>query len=247
MRYILGLLSGLLGMLAGWFGLAFLVVSLAGHDQDGGIAMGAFFNIGPFGGLVGLVAGIWLFAKIGIVREGAALPDAVSSGALPDAELSGATARQRTRISRPVAVAVLLIAGGIAFWGWYEFIRSPYLTHGFMTLDLQFRLPPGMNLPSSNDDVHVAVDEVHGHAIGLLGESWRGHDGNRQVVLATASLMYKTSYRAVSLSLPGVPLETWRLDLSSDPDPTPGFSPWRLGAGTPATKIEMSFRLRADR
>jgi hypothetical protein len=247
MRYILGFLSGLLGMLAGWFGLAFLVVSLAGHDRDGGIAMGAFFNIGPFGGLVGLVTGIWLFAKIGLVREGAALPDAERSGALSDTEPSGVSAQQRTRISRPVAVAILLLAGGIAFWGWYEFIRSPYLSHGFMSLDLQFRLPSGMDLPPSNDDVHVVVDEVHGHAIGLLGESWRGHDGNRQVVLATASLMYKTSYRVVSLSLPGVPLETWRLDLSYNPDPTPDFSPWRVGSGAPATKIEMSFRLRADR
>ena len=247
MRYIFGLLSGLLGMLAGWFGLAFLVVSLAGHDQDGGIAMGAFFNIGPFGGLVGLVAGIWLFTKIGIVREGAALPDVERSGALPDAQPSGTTTRQRTRISRPVAVAILLIVGGIAFWGWYEFIRSPYLTHGFMTLDLQFRLPSGMNLPPTNDDVHVDVDEGQGHAVALLSESWRGHDGDRQVFLATASLMYKTSYRAVSLSLPGVPLEAWRLDLSYDPDPTTGYSPWRVGDGKPATKIEMSFRLRADR
>ncbi len=188
MRYVLGLLSGLLGMLAGWFALAFLVVSLAGHDQDGGIAMGAFFNIGPFGGLVGLVAGIWLFAKIGIVREGAALPDAERSGALPDVQPSGTPTPQRTRISRPVAVAILLIVGGIAFWGWYEFIRSPYLTHGFMTLDLQFRLPSGMNLPPTNDDVHVDVDEGQGHAVALLSESWRGHDGDRQVFLATASL-----------------------------------------------------------
>jgi len=247
MRYILGLLSGLLGMLAGWFGLAFLVVSLAGHDQDGGIAMGAFFNIGPIGGLVGLIAGIWLFAKIGVVREGAPLPNAVPSGALPGVEPSGVTAQQRTRISRPVAVAILLIVGGLAFWGWYEFIRSPYLTHGFMTLDLQFRLPPGMNLPPSNDEVRVDVDEVHGHAIALLSENWRGHDGDRQGFLATASLMYKASHRSVSLSLPGVPLEIWRLDLFSDPDPTPGYSPWRLASGTPATKIEMSFRLRADR
>ena len=49
MRFIIGLLSGVLGMLAGWAGLAFLVVSLAGPDRDGGIAMGAFFQIGPIG------------------------------------------------------------------------------------------------------------------------------------------------------------------------------------------------------
>ena len=48
------------------------------------------------------------------------------------------------------AVAVLALAGGLAWWAWYELIRSPYLTHGFMTLDLQFRLPPGMVLPPSS-------------------------------------------------------------------------------------------------
>ena len=47
MRAALGFLSGLVGMLAGWFGLAFLVIALAGPDRDGGVAMGAFFNIGP--------------------------------------------------------------------------------------------------------------------------------------------------------------------------------------------------------
>jgi hypothetical protein len=71
MRIILGILSGLLAALAGWFGLAFLVVSLAGPDRDGGIAMGAFFNIGPIGGLAGFIAGIWLFSKIGLIRAGA--------------------------------------------------------------------------------------------------------------------------------------------------------------------------------
>ena len=69
MRIILGLLSGLLGALAGWFGLALLVISLAGSGRDGGVAMGAFFLIGPIGGLVGLIAGVLLFIKIGIVRQ----------------------------------------------------------------------------------------------------------------------------------------------------------------------------------
>jgi len=56
MRFILGFLSGVIGLLAGWFGLAALVIGLSGPDRDGGVAMGAFFNIGPIGGLVGFVA-----------------------------------------------------------------------------------------------------------------------------------------------------------------------------------------------
>ena len=52
MRFIIGFLSGVLGMLAGWSGLALLVVTLAGSERDdGGTAMGAFFNIGPIGGV----------------------------------------------------------------------------------------------------------------------------------------------------------------------------------------------------
>ena len=35
MRFILGFLSGVIGMLAGWFGLAALVIALAGPDRDG--------------------------------------------------------------------------------------------------------------------------------------------------------------------------------------------------------------------
>jgi hypothetical protein len=155
--------------------------------------------------------------------------------------------RPRTRISRPFAVCLLIIAAGIAWSTWYELIRSPYLTHGFMTLDLQFRLPPGMVLPPNKDDVQIDVGEGQRHAIVSLGESWRGHDGDRQVILASASLMYKASQRAVTLALPGAPEETWLLDLSSDPDPTPGYSDWRPPRHASAPKMEMSFRLRADR
>jgi len=141
----------------------------------------------------------------------------------------------------------VIIAGGIAWWTWYELIRSPYLTHGFMTLDLQFRLPPGMILPQNKEDVHIDVNEGQSHPEVWLSESWRGHDGDRQVILATVDLMYKTRNRDVSLALPGMPSESWRLDLSSDPDPTPGYSAWRLSNSASTAKIEMNFRLTASR
>src|SRR5882757_9084759 len=144
MRIVLGFLSGVVGMLAGWSGLAFLVIALAGPDRDGGLAMGAFFNIGPLGGLIGFGFGVWLFVKFGLVARGASFPVAPvsdpASASLPDAVVAAAP----PRISRPFAVVVLAIVGGLAWWAWYEFIRSPYLTHGYMTLALQFRLPADM-------------------------------------------------------------------------------------------------------
>ena len=240
MRFIIGLLSGVLGMLAGWAGLAFLVVSLAGPDRDGGIAMGAFFQIGPIGGVIGFFVGVWLFIKFGIMRRATSPPDAGQPDVISLPPVP-------THISRPFAVAVLLAVGILAWLGWYELIRSPYLTHGFMTLDMEFRFPPGTQLPTDENDVHIIVTEGDTFAIVTLAANWRGHDGDSPGILAKASLSYKISSRVVSLELPGVAEQTWPLDLASDPDPTAGYSAWRASSNSAATGIEMGYRLSADR
>ena len=238
MRFTFGFLSGILGALAGWFGLAMLVISLAGPDRDGGIAMGAFFQIGPIGGIVGFIAGVLLFAKFGMVSK----DKSPTNKELPEA----APAPTRKQVSPIFAVPVLLVVGGLAWWGWYELIRSPYLSHGFMTLELQFRLPAGMALPPSAEDVHITVNEGPQPTDVLIGQSWHGTDGDQLVILASASLSMKTSQRIVSLELPGVAQQTWQLDLASDPDPTRGYTEWQFANGAPAPKIEMNFQLSAD-
>ncbi|MEP6827773.1 MAG: hypothetical protein ABJA10_06840, partial [Aestuariivirga sp.] len=200
MRFIIGFLSGILGMLAGWAGLAFLVVSLAGPDRDGGIAMGAFFQIGPIGGVIGFFVGAWLFIKLGVVRRAASPSDASQPDAgQPDAKQPDVTSPPpvRTHISRPFAVAVLLTVGVLAWIGWYELIRSPYLSHGFMTLELQFKLPAGMALPPEATDVHITVEEGQQHIDVNLGPRWRGTDGDHRAILAKATLSRKTSRRVV--------------------------------------------------
>src|SRR5271156_4076147 len=110
MRFILGILSGLLGALAGWFGLAFLVIALAGPDRDGGVAMGAFFNIGPLGALIGFGVGVWLFVKFGMVAHGAAFPAAPfsepASASSPAPSPAVTVAPATARISRSFAVIV---------------------------------------------------------------------------------------------------------------------------------------------
>ena len=238
MRFILGFLSALLGALAGWSALPALVVALAGPDRDGGIAMGAFFDIGPIGGVAGLIAGIWLFVRFGLVRNATPRPSQETADAAP---------HRAARLSAPFAATVLLIVAVLGWWGWYELIRSPNLSHGFMTLDIEFRLPPGMTLPDKEEDVQIEVEEARGYANAMLPPNWRAHNGDRRAIIASTSLMYKTRHRAVSLTLPGIPTQSWPIDLPSDPDPTPGFSPWRVASDAPAAKIEMHFRLSAER
>jgi hypothetical protein len=132
----------------------------------------------------------------------------------------------------------------LSWWGWYEFIRSPYLTHGYMTLHLQFRLRAEMTLPTDEKDVQLDVREGGRYSNSYLnGDAWRGHDGNRPGILATALLAYKTYTRTVTLELPGLTAETWTLDLSADPDPTPGFTEWRSSSPGSKSGIEMSFSL----
>lgn len=248
MRIILGLLSGLLGALAGWSALAALVIMLAGPDRDGGTAMGAFFNIGPIGGVAGLIAGIWLFTRVGLVRNSAPprAADSYEAASCPKT-CHPKTPHPKTRLSFPFAITLLLITASLSWWGWYEFIRSPYLSHGFMTLDLEFRLPAGTILPDAKDDVRIEVEEAQRHATAGPAANWRAHEGDRPAIIASASLTYKTRHRAVSLTLPGLPTQSWPIDLPSDPDPTPGYSPWRVASEPSPTKIEMHFRLSADR
>jgi hypothetical protein len=228
MRIILGFLSGLLGMLAGWFGLAFLIIALVGPDREGGVAMGAFFDIGPIGAVIGFVAGVWLFVRFGMVAAAAPAP-------------------RQTRISRPFAVAVVAIASGLAWWGWYELIRSPYLTHGDMNLELQFRLPAGMAAPEEDKDVRILLDEGgHFWPGNVKPGGWRAHQGDRAVILAGVSMSYKAWRRTVTLSIPGAPDQAWSIDLPNDPDPTPDFGGWRPSSRAP-NAIELNYRLTSDR
>jgi hypothetical protein len=104
-----------------------------------------------------------------------------------------------------------------------------------------------MALPEQATDAHIVVEEGQQYADVPLGRSWHGTDGDRRVILASTTLSRKTSRRVVSLELPGVPEQTWQLNLSSDPDPTSGYSPWRLSSSSSNPKIEMNFRLSADR
>ena len=180
-----------------------------------------------------------MFVKMGVVRGVASSPNTMQS------DISSPPVR--TRISLPFVVAVILTFAVLAWWGWYELIRSPYLTHRFMTLDLQFRLAPSAALPSDVNDVHIDVAEGEMHEVVTLDDKWRCHNGNHHGILARASLSYKTSRRVVSLELPGIPEQIWQLDLTSDPDPTLSYSQWRLPSTQSATGVEMSYRLSADR
>jgi hypothetical protein len=189
MRIVLGFLSGVVGMLAGWFSLAFLVIALTGPDRDGGVTMGAFFNIGPLGALIGFGVGVWLFVKFGLVAHGAAFtaaPPSEPASASSPAPSPAVYGRSGHSSNFPFLCGHRFGDRRRSGVVWYEFIRSPYLTHGYMTLALQFRLPADMAAPAEAQDVQIVLDEeVHRWPAYLNEAGWRGHQGNRAVILAS--------------------------------------------------------------
>ena len=113
---------------------------------------------------------------------------------------------------------------------------------------MQFRLPPGITLPPNATDVHISVEEGAQHADVMLGESLardrRRSPGDPRQCDAQQEDEAKGRN---TWKCPGVPEQTWQLDLSGDPDPTPGYSPWRFPGSSSAPKVEMNFHLGADR
>jgi hypothetical protein len=232
MRFVLGLLAGLLGACAGWFGTALAVIGLFGPDRDGGIAMGAVFGIGPIGGLLGFVAAVAAFARWGSVREA---PLAVDRSDAP-----------RRRTSRRTAIGIVALAGGLSWWVWYDTIRSPYLSHGFMSLDLRFRAAAGGAPSLEPGAVRVEVEEGDVRAPVSSPRRLDAEDG-RPVIGVTATLSRKTGRRIVHLWLADGSEAQWRPDLDADPEPDPEPTPWRPPTAAGAPAVEASFRLTADR
>jgi hypothetical protein len=104
-----------------------------------------------------------------------------------------------------------------------------------------------MSMPADAKDVQIVLDEEGRSWPAYPNEvGWRGHQGSRPVILASVSMMYKSSRRVVTLSMPGAPSQSWTLDLSSDPDPTAGYTAWLPSRDAP-NAIELNYRLTADR
>jgi hypothetical protein len=103
-----------------------------------------------------------------------------------------------------------------------------------------------MTPPAEAKDITIFLDEAGKRWPAIVSErAWRGHQGDRVVILASVSMMYKTGQRTITLSIPGAPSQSWTLDLPSDPDPMPEFTTWRPSTGAPGA-IELNYRLTAD-
>src|SRR4029450_11668230 len=69
MLYLVALIAGMAGAVAGWFVTGALAAWIAGlfgmSDFEGGRGMFAFLFVGPLGGLVSMLLAIWAVLRVG--------------------------------------------------------------------------------------------------------------------------------------------------------------------------------------
>ena len=128
--YVLAALAGVAGALLGWLVvglLADLLLGLGGmSDREGYRAMVAFFTFGPFGGLAGLIAGIWLVLRYFGGYTGFA------------------------RIAGRGALVVVGVAGAVALGLWAYTLSDDLLVNKGPSPQVKFelRLPANTTLPA---------------------------------------------------------------------------------------------------
>jgi MFS family permease len=209
MTFLLAMLGGAVGATLGWVIAALLTIWIGGlagvSDFEGGRGMLAVFGIGPIGGLIGLVLGIWLTLRW---RGERGLP--------------------RLGLKIPLVIAAIgaLAAGG--FWLALE-QRTGLGTSssGTPTLELELRLPKGISPPEKGSTIKVMLSTEHNHMPGLIFDR-RRREGDRTILTGSVELHYRSSWRILEVTLePGATAQLFTLPLAARPGRMRELSAWR--------------------
>lgn len=228
-------IAGVLGMAAGWILVAAAVIGLGSvlgvTDRDGGLAMMAFFFAGPLGGVIGLVAGVWLALSRSGTRGIAALTAHV--------------------IASLAAVGALSAAVAGVFWMIRPLVAPNALPPSLMfeiRLPVDAVVPPLVNraeayarrsqveLHTSENTMSAEIHEVRTAA-------------GRPVVAGRVEMHYRTRERLLVLKQPSGDV-VFQINLGATPRHSPEFGPWQppvtMPGQTPASgEHSYEFRYRA--
>jgi len=205
MIYLLAAFAGFAGAVAGWLVTGILAVAIAGvfgmTDFEGARGMFGFLFAGPIGGLVGMVASVWIVLRFGLSRT--------------------SPMRMLARVGGVLAAIALIVAGAIV-------VRLATLDTYTDTLPptLEFEVRVSASL-AAEDPATIRV-ELHTdkNAIeGIVHRQPRAEDA-AQIFDGIVSLDFKTRARVLAVFMPGLPTRLFRLRLARDPDSTTTLGPW---------------------
>jgi hypothetical protein len=205
--YLTAGVAGVLAAVVGYGVTAMLTLWIAGlygvSDFEGGRGMLAFLGIGPMGGLVGMVVGVWL-----VLRRG----------------------RGRTPLGPTLARAGLVLLGIAAVVGAGVWLRLATIDTYSDTLppqlEFEVRLPARMAV-ADRSATRVALNTDRNVADAVFFDPWARTEGEHQVIAGVVELAFKTSSRLLVVSLPDQTDRLYRLPLSRDPASTPTLGDWR--------------------
>lgn len=236
MVYLLAVIGGIVGAIAGWMVTAAVAVWVLGlfgvSDFEGARGTLAVVAVGPLGGLVAAVGSVWL-----VVRRG--------KGRKP-------LGWMLLRLTGVLAAIAGLVAAGVA-------IRLSTLDTYTNTLppslEVEIRVPATMAVADrSTLRVEVHTDKNVGE--GQLADHWVADERDRKVIAGSVPLAFKTSSRLLVVVLPDQPTRLFDLPLARDPVSAKTLSPWRrpdyidvVGEDQPRAApaddpVEMRFRVR---
>src|SRR5688572_12195228 len=197
-------------------------------DFEGARGMFAFLAVGPIGGLVTMVAAVWLVLRRGRGQASFLGVAAVLAGIVA---LAGAG----------IGVRLLTI--------------DTYSNELPPRLEFEIRLPATMPL-DDRGAVSVELHTARNVGDGILSSPWPRPDGTHQLLVGSVELAFKTSGRILVVELPGEPTRLFRLPLSRNPASTPALGPWQhahhvhpAGAERPVAApvddpVELRYRVR---
>lgn len=210
-------IGGLLGLIIGGVGAALisgLIMEAAGVSNfEGGLGMAAVFAFGPLGAIAGLILGIWLGLRIG--RKRAASPD-------------GKPAPQHGLRNAAIAVAGIIVLGGIILWVMYA-STPQHLEYDQAGANLEFELRAPAQLAASLDAkaVEISLDTDLNQMPGGWSDAPPRVDGAWTSLSGEVELYYRTSSRLLVFKFPEGRDLIFQLALAAKPDPEDGWSDWR--------------------
>jgi hypothetical protein len=207
MTYVLAALAALICAVGG-FSIAATVggaiAPLIGISSfEGAAGYLAVFVLGPIGGLIGLVLGLWLVLRYHGGYHGFAA--IVKRGALV------------------VGVLAILAGGGVLL----RLATLENFPSGEQPqMDFEIRLPASAAVPG-RQGLDFEMQAGSQRSGGLLRDEWLRRDGERAVLVGFVPLYTRTSQRMLVVSRPGEPKLIFQIRLSATPTASNRYGDWQ--------------------
>jgi hypothetical protein len=237
--FLIALVCGGIGLVAGFFAGAFVGAGIAAATHmstfEGAAGYFAVFVCGPIGALIGLVVGVWLALRMRGVKRGIGVVATYSVTSL---------------------VAIIAVSAAV-IWLMLTFDTTLNRNSAPRQVLFEIRMPPGTKLAADRSGTEIELNTDRNSATAYKSkEEYQYDDGDRPVISGGVEIAFRTSSRIIVLKSKGEPDRLFRLDLAPNPSHSDAFGPWQPidwiaesnaqqpRKATPDDKYEIRYRVR---